>query len=440
MMQKKLSYLWLILGLGSQLQIVASLSITECIVLFSAPFIFLKSYAQMKKDGVMPFFWMSILVIVGCVIGCVANHSHPMAVLRGMATTCLISCSIIYSHWIIRKDPSGFKWIMVGRAFSGIISTFYFQKAVELAQTGGDVDMIMSGPLFWIQRLGAFVILPTSGWYIHMPTAVNIVAPLFMAGFAILTSQSGRSTALGSIAFVAIVLIGGRKRRTMMRISRHFGLICCIGIISIFAIHRAYKIAATQGWLGEDSRQKYERQSQGEAGIGRLLLGGRAAAFVGLLACRDKPIIGWGPWAMDAKGYYEEFMAKYGTYEDFMELQRAKQYNARKGIVQEHLIGCHSYITEFWLWYGMPGLIFWLYVMFVLLRYLKEDCYAVPQWFGWLACSIPGIFWAIFFSPFAGRFGTPLFVVACLMARAVRNGSFQLPFEMIEEIEKSERR
>ena len=102
--------------------------------------------------------------------------------------------------------------------------------------------------------------------------------------------------------------------------------------------------------------------------------------------------------------------------------------------ISDKMIGCHSYITEFWLWYGIWGLVFWLYIIYVLLRYLKQDVAAVPQWFAWLACSIPGVFWGIFFSPFSDRFGVTLFVVACLMARAVRTGKFQLPLEMVQEI------
>lgn len=439
-MNKKFPLFWFLLGLGSKLQIVASLSITELVVLIFAPFIFIKNRQLMKRDGVMPFFWVSILLIFGCVVSCLANHSHPMAVLRGMATTCLIACSIIFSHWIIRKDPAGFKWMFLGIAFSSVISTFYFQSAVELADTGGDVDLIMSGPIFWIQRLGAFVMLPTKGWYIHMPTVVNVAAPLFMALFAMLSSSSGRSSALASIAFIALALIGGRSYSSMKRLCRNFWLIVCLGIVGVFAMHRVYKISATKGWLGEDARKKYEIQSQGENSIGRLLLGGRAESFIGLLACRDKPILGWGPWAIDTKGYREEFMTKYGTMEDVMELYRSQQRLAAKGITKDNMIKCHAYITEFWVWYGIFGLLFWFYVMFVLLRYLRQDCFAVPQWFAWLACAVPNMFWGIFFSPFADRFGIPMFVVACLMARAVRKGSFLLPFDMMQEIEKTDRR
>ena len=273
-----------------------------------------------------------------------------------------------------------------------------------------------------------------------MPTAVNVAAPLFLACFAAFSSQSGRSAALAAIAFAGIVVIGGKRRVTMMRIAKNFWLLCCIGVVGVFVAHRVYKIASMHGWLGEAARNKYEIQTRGSDSMGRLLLGGRAEAFVGLLACRDKPIVGWGPWAVDTKGYFDEFMMKYGTLEDVIEFQKTQQRLAQMGIRGDRMIKCHAYITEFWVWYGISGLLFWIYVMFVLLRYLRQDCFAVPQWFGWLACTIPGMFWDIFFSPFKSRFGVPMYVVACLMARAVRKGAFKLPFEMVQEIEKVEKR
>jgi hypothetical protein len=428
--------------MGGHLQIVASLSITELVVLFSAPFVFAKTYTQMKRDGVMTFFWMSLLVVFGCIISSIANRSDPLAVIRGMAVTVLVSCSIIVAHNLLRRDPGGFKWFMVGSAISLVLSTFVFQQAVEVTTLGSSSEEIMSGPLFWIRRLGGFVTLPTRGWYLHMPWIVNVTAPLFMAVFSISTSVSGRSSALRSCAFVALVMIGGKTRKSMTRISKHFGIVCILGVIGVLSVYVLYKTAASSNWLGDQARIKYERQTQGgQGGIGRLLLGGRGESFIGLLACRDKPIIGWGPWAADTNGYAEEFIERFGTYEDVLNLQESKMRAAKNGeLFEVGMIRCHAYITQFWLWYGIFGLFFWGYVIFIALRYLKQDVSAVPQWFAWLACGTPALFWDIFFNPFAGRFAVPLFVVACLMARAVRKGSFRLPYEMISEIERVERK
>ena len=438
-MHKKMTLVWLLLGLGSKLQVIASLSVAEIIVLVSVPFVFVKNYQQMKKDGVMPFFVLSLLVVFGCIVGSVVNHTPSTFVLRGLAVTCLISGSIVVSHWMLRRDPGGFKWYILMMPVSAVLSTFILKQAVEVAMLGDSAEEIMSGPIFWIGRLQHLVLAPTKGWYLQTPWPLNVLAPLAVALFSVMTSISGRSTALAAIGFGALVIMGGKKRRTISRLSRHFWKICIGGVLLVIAMYYGYKLSASQGWLGEDARKKYEMQTDGgSGGIGRLILGGRGDSFIGLLACRDKPIVGWGPWAMDENGYAEEFIEKYGTWEDVEEMIRMREWRAKYGITMR-LLSCHAYITEFWAWYGVFGLVFILYIVFVLLRYLKQDVAAVPQWYAWLACSIPGMLWAVFFSPFADRFGIPLMIVACLMARAVRKGKFQLPIEMIREIERAER-
>ena len=441
-MNKRLTWIWLLLGLGNYLQVVASLSITELLVLVSAPFVFFKTRNEMKRDGVMPFFWLSLMVIVGCIIASIANKTELPAVIRGMAVTCLVSCSIIVSHYLLRRDPGGFKWFMIGGAISMTLSTFIFKQSVEVTMLGASSEEIMGGTLFWIKRLGGFITIPTRGWYLHMPWIVNVTTPLFMAIFSISTSVSGRGSALRSVAFVALVLIGGKTRKSMSRISRHFVLMCVVGICGALSMYVLYKTAAKSNWLGDAARVKYERQTHGgQGGIGRLILGGRGESFIGMLACRDKPIVGLGPWAVDRDGYVEEFIERFGTYEDVLNLQRSRMNAARSGVsFGGGIIPCHAYITQFWLWYGIFGLLFWVYVIFVLLRFLKQDVSVVPQWFAWLVCAVPSMFWDIFFNPFSERFGVPLFVVACLMARAVRKGSFHLPWGMIAEIERVERK
>lgn len=438
-MHKKLTFVWLLLGLGAKLQVVASLSITEIIVLLATPFILFKDYQRIKRLGGMPFFVLSLLVIVGCIIASVANHTPWEFVLRGLAVTCIVACSIVFSYWILQRDPDGFKWYILALPISAIISTFYFKSAVEVTMLGEASEDIISGPIFWITRLNPLVMAPSKGWYLQTPLLVSICAPLFMAGFSVLTSVSGRSSALAAVAFALMVLIGGRTHRSMQRVSKHFGLICVLGILFAGAMYGAYKVSASQGWLGEEAQRKYESQtSGGQGGLGRLILSGRGESFIGLLACRDKPIIGWGPWAKDENGYGEEFIMKYGTMEDVQKYLDFQAFMSKYGGVHR-MLPCHAWITEFWAWYGIFGLLFIIYIIFVLVRYLKQDVAAVPQWYAWLACSIPGMFWSIFFSPFADRFGIPLFVVACLMARAVRKGLYLLPTKMIREIEKAER-
>ena len=441
-MKSRLILMWLLLGLGSQLQVVASLSITEGLVLMLAPVLFFKSIGDMRRDGVYTFFILSLLVFLGCVLACWANATPFDLALRGYAVTSLIPCSIVVGHWLLRRNPSGFKWFLVGGMMSGVVSTFVFQKSVEVSMLANGADgaaaaeAIMSGPIFWINRLSPLVTLPTKGWYLVTPIWFDLLAVGFMAVFSLLTSISGRAASLSFFAFAMLLLIGGKTRRSMSQLGRKFWLWVFLGVVFVAMAHAGYRVAAVNGLLGEEGRRKYELQSQGSESVGRLLLGGRAESFIGLLACRDKPIVGWGPWAMDTDGYRAEFINRFGTTEDIIELKQRQEWQIKNGFSSfVCLIPCHSQIVEFWCWYGICGLVFWLYVIWVFLRYVRQDAWVVPQWYAWLACSLPGVFWGIFFSPFADRFGLPLLVVASLMARAVRRGRFELPLSMMSEIE-----
>lgn len=439
-MTKKLSILWFLLGLGSQLQVVFSLSISEVLVSIVAPFLLVSEIPHMRRSGVMPFFRMSVLLFCGCVASLVANHAEFYQVIRGVSITGIIVCAVIVGHHMLRKDPDGVKWYFIGLMVSGFICIFVFQRVGEVAMSGGtDVDLIVSGPLFWIQRLGLLLTTPILAFYLKMPLAYSVAAPLFLGFFSILTSSSGRAASLAFFGSAALVLTGRKKRRSMVALGRHIVLFLLVAIVAVFVLKVAYQWAVLNNHLGEAAREKYERQTAAGSSIIKLLIGGRADAFVGLLAIADAPILGKGYWALDREGYYEEFLMRYGIEEDYIQYSRDREWRMKVG-AGYRLIKCHSHITSFWLWYGLPGLLFWIYVLYVIFRYLKSDVAAIPQWFYWLAATVPGLMWHIFFSPFNNRIGLPLYVIGMLMARAVRLGKYQLPWKMIQEIEEAERK
>lgn len=441
-MKNQRKFLWFLFGLGGQLQLFGtSLCFTEVFVYGMAIFLFGSEFPYMRRNGVATFFWISIALIFNAALSCVYNRTPFGFALRGMAVVCLLPCAIVVCHWMLRNDMANFKWAVVGGALSGFLSTFFFQQAVAVSISAGGVrdsqtaSAIMSGPLWMISQVGNLLTTIPKGWYLHFPTWVSASMPVGLAGFALFTSASGRSASINALGMAAIIFMGGRKRSQIQRrICRNFWMLCLVGLATVFGFKTFYQTAATSGWLGEASRKKYEIQTKGNKSIGALIMGGRGDSFIGLLAAVDRPLIGWGAWARDTGGYRQEFLTKYGTEEDAAAVM--KETSKREGVP---LLPCHAHLTEFWCWFGIMGLIFWIYVIFVSIRYLRQDCYAVPQWFMWLAGGVPGLFWAIFFSPFSSRVGTVMFVVAVLMVRAVRRGRQQLPWEMMREIQKVER-
>lgn len=443
---KKSHALWFVLGLGGSLQLVASLSITELICLIMAPVILVQDLDKVRRYGAMPFFGLTLMVVAGALFACLYNHTPGYFFIRGMAIACLLPCAVLVSVRMFDRDMDGFRWMILGAGISPILSIFVFQASVETHQLAGGAtglkaaEAIMSGPIFWISRVKSLVLAPMKGWYLQMPVGYSMLAPLFLAVFAMATSVSGRAVAVTSLMSAGFVIIGRKTRKKMRLISRYFVFFLIMGIVGLFAIKNFYAMAATRGWLGEKSRQKYESQTRGNKGMMALLIGGRLASFVGYAACLDNPIIGYGPFLEDKKDYMGQFLEKYGTDQDYADYILALQTEMRRGEQLVRFIPAHSSVVLFWLEFGIFGLIFWLYIFYVLVRYLRQDVAAVPQWYAWLACGIPMLLWDAFFSPFSARVGIPMFVVACLMARAVRQGKKRMPIEMIREIEKAERK
>jgi hypothetical protein len=297
--------------------------------------------------------------------------------------------------------------------------------------TGLDaVEGIMSSPIYWIQRLTPFVALPYRAWYFSTPIAYSVIAPLAMAAFAILSSESGRSASLGLIAGAAIIMLGRKSVIRMKSISKSIYMYMIIAMASIWCANMCYRIAATSGALGEKALKKYEEQTQGSSSILKLLMGGRLPFFIGLYAGCRQPIVGYGPWAVDHYGYTEEFLAKYGTADDYDNLVNSYSYLQGKTMY----IPAHSHIVLFWISNGIFGLLFWLYVLFKIFEYFRKNLAAVPQWYGLLAAGAPPILWDIFFSPYTSRMYFPFYFVMILFVNSVAKGRIQLPRDMVCEI------
>jgi len=442
-MRNRSIFLMFLFGLGSQLQIAASLSFSELFVLIAAPCWFSSEWPVMRRTGAHVFFIWALLVLFGGVMSYITYGAPFYFALRRFAVLVVIPCAIVVVHRILRKNMPFVGWYLLGGALSGILCTFVFQKSVEVTtyadgeRGGRSAQDIMRGPVYWLHRISAFATLAYKGWYLKFPTVICVLLPLVMAAFGITQSSSGRGPAIGYLCASLIMLIGGKKMSGMRRMSKHIYLMAIIGLCVIFAFHKGYGYMARNGMLGEQTAKKYSGQTKRGSGMIDLLIGGRAESFVCFYALKDSPLLGMGLAPYDTKGYAREFLDKYSAMEDVVQYYNNQFANSRKGIVEElYFIPAHSQIGSFWLFYGIFGLFFWLYIIFVLVRYMKQDAFAIPQWYGWLAAAVPAVFWDMMFNPFAGRIGTPMFVVACLFARAVRLGRLRLPNDMIQEIQK----
>jgi len=448
---KHLADKWLLLlGMFSmtQIKLIGSCGISEAVILFIAPFMFVNDYAELRRDGFLPVTWLSLLVVAGCCIASVYNDTPFACFIRGFAAPAVLFSTIVVGHHLLRRSLSGIKWFYLGLAISWTINIFVFQRGVEYdgyaaGVTGlAAVDDLMGSPIFWTGRIEHWLEIPLRGWFYWTPTWFVVLAPIGLFLLAVLTTESGRSTAVCAISAVALAILGGKKIKRLRLLQGQFVVLVALAAVGAMGLSSLYKTAALNGWMGEKAYKKYLGQMTGreKQGVLGVLMGGRIEFFVGLYASCLHPIVGYGPWPIDKEGVYDDFILKYGTNEDVEKREQNAKVMRAQGFTAVNFVLSHSHIIGFWTWYGIFGFLFWVYVLCQIARYFRKDLATIPQWFGLLGLAAPSMLWSIFFSPVGDRIPEAMFIVALMMTRAVRMGAVRLPPEMIEEIRKAERK
>ena len=203
------------------------------------------------------------------------------------------------------------------------------------------------------------------------------------------------------VTFVSFFLIifGGKTETTLRLVKKRFVLIIII-VLTIGAGSKiAYQYAVEKGYMGEEERIKYERQTSRGKDVLSLIMSGRGDFFIGLFAALDAPIVGQGSQALDYHGYERDFIGKYGSEQETVEYDRNRiRFGA--GV---RPIRAHSHIINYWMWHGIFALLFWIYVFYLCVNTIRKRMHFMLEWYGYLATALPAFFWDFFFSPFGLR-------------------------------------
>ena len=422
----------------TQVRVIGSVGISELVVFIWAPFVFARNYRLLKRDGFMPMLNLALLSICGCLIASVCNHIAIPFLLRGFASTYSIFAFLVIHHLLLRDNLDGMKWFLLGICLSNIINVFVFQQAVETSRVGGDASSaeltaaVTSGVLFWMNRIGPFLTLPTRGWYFQTPFLYSVITVMIMPVYTMATTATGRSATVIAIGSLLLLLMAHKSVRAIKSMQRHIIFVGCVGLLVCIFIKDGYRYLAENGYLNEEATRKYEGQMANKKGVIGMLVGGRAEFFGGIYAAVKKPILGYGPWAYDSDGIYRDFVSKYGNSEDAEKYNQSFYENSIRG--RYPLMPAHSHIIGFWVQYGIFGLILWGYVLYLIYKLLRWNLSAVPQWYGYFALTLCSAIWNILFSPYSHRAEIPIFIAALLFADAVRKQRIFLSPQMVYEI------
>ena len=444
MTNKNKSSLLFLLGLFSATKIYfyGTLAISEAVIFFVTPLLFLKNVHTLKKDGFMGFVWMLGGLILSMLISSVCNNTPKPYILKEFAILYGWFCYFVVFHYLLRDNLNGLKYFLIGNVFSGFVIIFAFnpQATVDSLGSGyvGQADLadMIGGPLFWFEKITAVALMPIKCWYLQTPLVYSLVAPMGCGLFALFGSESARSGSLMMMAVVLFVIVGGKSRHGMRRIGRQFTMFVVAGLIGIICYKYAYSYAARNGMLSENATAKYYRQTARGSDIIHILMAGRQEFFLSLRAALDKPIIGHGPHAKDTKGYLDKYITEHGSEQDLRALEYYNAIRLARGTVGE--IRTHSHIMGAWVHYGLFGLIFFIYFLWHIIVFVRKNISSIPQWYGFFATAIAPMVWSVFFNPYGSRSAIPLLMVCMLFAKAIARGRMRLPYGMEIEARKCE--
>ena len=397
------------IGLGG------SIAISELVVVILTPFIIPRDINNFRKDGMKTLINLTLLWLLGAVFADFYNQIPLRFAIKGIATPIVYLCLIICCYHILKADIRHFRWFILGCAISYLISTFVFQRATSL---GGEVSMdqaieaTVDYKLYWVRFVDEYLLLPIRGWFLATPSLYTLMAAGGITVFSLL--QGARSASLAYSISFALLFLGARGKVGKEFIKRHLVLLCIAMLCMMIVVRSGYKYALSKGILGELEQKKYELQTRTGDSALQMLMAGRVAFFVGIYAAWEHPIVGSGSWAFDYEGLYLDFLQKYGEQEDYeyaMKIQDRRSYVSR--------IPAHSHIVTFWLWHGIGGLIFWIYVIWLVMitgiRYLD----VVRELFGYFALAIPIFLWDVLFSPSGNRVSESVLFVLCVLVHKI---------------------
>lgn len=168
-------------------------------------------------------------------------------------------------------------------------------------------------------------------------------------------------------------------------------------VVSLFGIMTVYQWAAESGYLPADVTEKYYMGKTKDAGIIGMIVGGRPEILVSSRAVADSPLVGHGSWAEDAKysNMQYEAIAMLGLDLDDTYVENL--------VESSNLIPSHSVIMQAWVWAGLLGAVFWLFILGLILRVTFASCFISYALQPLVIFSGISSMWNVLFSPFGSN-------------------------------------
>lgn len=388
-----------IVGLFSitQIRLIGAFPLSEFITVVFALFLFPKMFSFFKYKRFRNVWLLLCCWLFGAFVSDIYNNSILNDVLKGLGTIILFSIDILFSYWALKDNYNRMIYFLLGAFLSSFLQLYIFpsQSLVGALTEYGVADIWDTWAVYFVAPIVLILAFLFYSSYRKWVIAIIFLYALYSV-FNMSRNQFLIYSIVGSLLLV-IRRINAFREGCIKQIfiqKQSFRYLLLL-LLCLIVVKSSYEYLAGNGYLGEAAFRKYEIQKF-ESKMG--LVSGRKEVWMGLYAIKNSPILGFGSFAKDKEGYALRFLQKFDP--DNISVFNSFRY--------ETDIPAHSHIVCAWLWHGLFGLLFWLYILYLCLLFLWKYILKDPPLIAFSLLMIFIFLWNIFFSPFGDRIGTAM--------------------------------
>ncbi|MCF0200951.1 MAG: hypothetical protein HUK16_06285 [Bacteroidales bacterium] len=332
-----------------------------------------------KCGKIGKFAFYAFLWLLGTIISTVINGMPLENSMKGSVNVVFLIACIPFVAWLVYDSPKRLLYFWLGLGIS-MIYNYYFQKTEILSD---EVAAEVWG-IYAYRYL--FVAMACVAYYYDRKRLSYIL--LVGYGFFSLFYSSRNIFLTHSLAVTAIVFYDrmiDKGRSDVVYVKNNMWKLLLVLGLAFVVIVNVYENLAVKGVLGERAQEKYLVQSSASIG----LASGRASVLETLYFCAKRPVWGYGSYALDKDNISAEYNQRYHTGQ------------SGRGVAS--LVPGHSYLFGAWVYNGILGFFFFLWVTKCLFKGIVSTVLYDRRYVFLNVTFITILLWDVFFSPFQDR-------------------------------------
>lgn len=385
--------------------VVGELMFSDIAVLILAPLMLMNRNLNFNQPYLKPIMILLGVWLIGVILSDLVNGTSSGNMMRGMAAIIFFALHLFVFFVLIDGQRERLVPPVIGSAVAVLVlwttgsDDFWSESLTDTPwKMGGGFAVT----ILFIVVLGLFV----------KSERIKGKTLLFLAPIHLFLNARSLflTTVLAGFASAFQIKVTSEKTRKMILI----GVLASV-VVGFPVATSIYGSLNEAGVFGEEAKEKYLKQTAG--GEVNIIIAGRSESLVSFRAISDAPLLGHGSWA-ESQYYYYMYLAHL----------EAVGKDVNWGVVdakESFLIPSHSMLFSAWVYHGISGAVFWLFILFITLKALgKIIGVATSRQPSTLELLVLfALLWDIFFSPFgqARRCIEAIYIVAACLIVAEGN-------------------